>query len=221
MTTIDKYFQKTKYKNGEILSLIVQDFYELNKYEKILFVRTPTTGSWLDSLLLDNHNITRVLYTVPETVNKKYTYHNSTMIVDFENLENILIDSKFDLIVIDPFHEYKHSINNLIFFSSLLTEQGLLLSHDCFPDNEKTARPTFIPGAWCGETYIALVEFAYRNPHFFYAVLKIDTGIGFISKIKFDFLENNLDIDKQKNLLRMHKGGSHSVYNYFQSSKIQ
>ena len=215
MIILEKYFQKTKYKNGEILSLIVQDFNELNKYENILFVRSPTTGSWLDTLLVHNTNITRILYTVPETVHKKYNFHNSTVIVDFENLENRLLDSKFDLIVMDPFHEYKHSFQNFNLFSSLLTDGGLLLSHDCFPDNEKMARPTFTGGFWCGETYIALVEFAYQNLNLFYTVLKMDTGIGFISKIKLDFLENQLDTNKQQNLLTMHKEGSHSVYEYF------
>jgi len=213
---IYKYFQIAKYKNGEILSLIVQDFNEWNKYEKILFVRTPTTGSWMDTLFVDNTNVTRILYTVPKTARKKYEYHKSTMIVDFGNLENTLVDSTFDLIVIDPFHEYRHSMKNLNLFSSLLTEKGLLLCHDCFPDNEKMAHPTFVSGPWCGETYIALVDFAHHHPDFFYAVLKIDTGIGFISKIKFDFLENELNTDKQENLLKMHEDQSFVlVYHYF------
>lgn len=47
--------------------------------------------------------------------------------------------------------------------------------------------PYYTRGNWSGETYIAFVEIAYKNPNLFFGLLNTDTGIGIISKTKLDF----------------------------------
>jgi hypothetical protein len=211
---MDKYLKYTKYNNGDIISLLVIDLYNTYNYNDILFVRTPTTGEWLDKLLINNNNITRILYNT--NIIQKYTFHKSTTIIDSIYLENKLnyLNKKFDLICIDPFHEYTYSKRDLFFLSSLLTEKGILICHDCFPPNKDMASPKFKTGSWCGETYVAFVEFAYNNPNLFYGILNIDTGIGIISKIQLELLTNNFDIYKQKQLLTLHEN-SNDTYTYF------
>ena len=76
------------------------------------------------------------------------------------------------------------------------------------------AKSSFIPGDWCGETYIAFIEFAYNNPNLFYTVLNIDTGIGIISKKQTEQFSNALDKQKQEQLLLLHKN-SDDPYTYF------
>jgi hypothetical protein len=212
---ISKFFNR-KYKNfGDIISLLILDLYKENKYKNILFVRTCTTGAWLDNLLIKNLNITRILYYT-DKINTPTKSHKSTTIIHSDDLENKLIslNKTFDLICIDTWHEYEVSCRDFRIISSLLNENGILISHDCYPWNKTVANPLFIPGSWCGETYISFIEFAYNNPTMFYTILNIDTGIGIISKKQLHFLSNTLDRKKQEYLLFLHKNST-DPYTYF------
>lgn len=198
---MNKYFKTTDYKNGDIMSMLIMDLYNNYKYKNILFVRTSTTGGFLDKLLINNTNITRILCDTHHL--EQYTFHKSTNIIEQDDLENTLksINKRFDLICIDLYHEYTHSKKSFEILLQYLSNVGVIVSHDCFPPNKDMATPKFIPGGWCGETYLAFIEFAYNNPDLFYGILKIDTGIGIISKVHFKFLQNKFDTEKQKQLL--------------------
>lgn len=213
---MDKYFIDKNPSNGKTISQLVNDIYNLYQPANILFVRTYTTGDWLDKLLLNNNNVTRILYKTDKTTITKRS-HRSTIIIDSTDFENKLntINKKFDLICMDPFHEYEYSKNNLFLLSSFLSDTGILISHDCFPKNKMMASPKYFYGDWCGETYVAFVEFAYKNPTLYYVILNTDTGIGIISKLQFDFLKNELNILKQQTLLSMHEHNSDGIYEYF------
>jgi hypothetical protein len=39
--------------------------------ENILFIRTPTTGEWLDKLFIKNVNVSRILYKRIQLINLK------------------------------------------------------------------------------------------------------------------------------------------------------
>jgi hypothetical protein len=174
-----------EYKNGDIISLFITHLYNEYKFKNILFVRTCTTGDWQDKLLINEKNITRILYFTNKT-EKKTNSHKLTNIIDSNDLENTLklLNKNFDLICIDPFHEYNESKRDFSILSSFLTKNGILISHDCFPENKDMSTPYFKEGGWCGETYVAFIEFAYKNPSMYYAILNIDTGIGIMSKIE-------------------------------------
>lgn len=186
-----------------------------DKYQNILFIRTPTTGNWLDKLLIDTTNITRVLYETNKI--KKYTFHPSTQIVDYTKLPQLLssMNKRFDLICIDTFHEYTNSQNDLQLMPSFLSTNGVMICHDCFPLSKNMAQPFYKSGDWCGETYAAFIDFAYRNPDFFYALLKIDTGIGIISKIPLEMVKNNFNRQKQEIFLSYKANNNEQIYDYF------
>jgi hypothetical protein len=90
-----------------------------------------------------------------------------------------------------------------------------MICHDCFPSNKNLAQPLYNHGDWCGETYAAFIDFAYQHPHFFYALLKIDTGIGIISKIPLDMLKNGFNRQKQEIFLSYKANNSKQLYDYF------
>jgi len=215
---MDKYFTKTNYQNGDIISMLITDLY--NKNKNIIFIRTPTTGVWLDKLLVDKPNIIRILYDTNKI--KKYKVSKSTKIIKSNNLEKKLdsLNKKYDLICIDPFHEYEYSKRDFFLLSSYLSDDGIIISHDCFPSNNNSALPKYILGNWSGETYIALVEFSYANPDLFYGILNIDTGIGIISKKNILFLKNCMNVSKQKHLLDLHNNKSNDVYDFFSQNAI-
>lgn len=215
---VSKYITRKKYNIGEIISEIISDLYNDNKYENVLFIRTCTTGDWLDKLLIEKHDVDRILYYT-DKVNEPKIAHNSTIIIHSNEFENHLVSlgKTYDLICFDTFHEYEISSRDFRIISSLLNETGILISHDCYPWNNKVANPYFIPGNWCGETYIAFINLAYNNPNMFYANLNLDTGIGIASKIHYSFLSNKLDRSKQKHLLNLHKN-SKDYYKYFKEN---
>jgi hypothetical protein len=115
----------------------------------------------------------------------------------------------------DPFHEYSESISDFTLFTSMLSDDGILISHDCFPHKKQYSGPIFKPGHWSGITYVAFVETAYNNPSWFYAIINNDTGIGIISKNAIENLRNNFDREKQECLIQMNKDGDDSTYEYF------
>ena len=197
------------------MSSLIIDLYNENKYKDILFLRTSTTGYFLDNLFIENKDINRILYNT-ENINIPTKTHPSTIIIKSNELENQLLslNKTFDLICIDSYHEYEISKRDYRLVLSLLNDNGILISHDCYPCNKLVANPTYIQGSWCGETYIAFIELAYNNPDMFYTLLKIDTGIGIISKKQIKNLSNSLDKNKQKYLLNLHKN-SLEPYDYF------
>jgi hypothetical protein len=212
---MDRFFTKTFYNNGDIISEVILDMYEKYNYENILFIRTPTTGDFLDKLLVNNSNITRIIYETYKISN--YTFHPSTYLIDYAQLPNILlaINKRFDFICIDTFHAFITSRGDLHLLSSFLSRNGIMICHDCFPLNKTIAQPLYNDGDWCGETYAAFIDFAYENPHFFYALLKIDTGIGMISKIPLEMLKNDFDRQKQEIFLSYKSNNNEQLYDYF------
>jgi hypothetical protein len=95
-------------------------------YENILFIRTPTTGDFLDKLMVNNSNITRIMYETYKIVN--YSLHPSTHLVDYSQLPQLLLamNKRFDFICIDTFHAFTTSQNDLHLMSLFLTLTAFL-----------------------------------------------------------------------------------------------
>lgn len=213
---MEKYLNIKKYNNGEIISTIIKDLNEKNKFKDILFIRSTLTGQFMDELLKNDENIIRILYNTDKTIPSK-EINISIKKVHSNELEKTInsLNKKFDLIFVDPFHEYKESRRDFSILIPLLKDNGILISHDCYPENKKMANPNFILGNWSGETYIAFVELAFNNPSYYYGILNIDTGIGIMSKKEFELLKNNLNTEKQKELLYLHQNNNETAYDYF------
>ena len=209
-----QYFKNKECEHGSIMSQVIVDLYNSNKCESVLFVRTPTTGNFFDKILINAPSVTRIIYDTHKI--PRFSFHKSSIIIEHRILDDVLRskNKKFDLICLDSFHEYSYSQSDLSLLSPYLTERGVMVCHDCFPSSKSMAEPMYKPLGWNGETYIAFIEFAYHNPDLFYGLLKIDTGIGIISKLQINGLHNNFNKDKQ--LLLSHRqddGGD--PYTYF------
>jgi len=209
---VSTYFKK-KINNGNLVNTIFNDLHKKQNFTDVLFIRTPGTGGWMDHMLLDKPeiNITRITYQIDDNLN------NNTNILEHSKLESHLIslNKKFDLIIIDPYHRYYESNKDLLMLPSFMTDNGILISHDCFPCKKEYGSPNFIPGSWSGVTYVCLVELAYANPGCWYAVIANDTGVGIMSKQKLDYLEQNFDRTKQEQLIKMNKDGDNNTYEYY------
>lgn len=198
--------------NGEIISEYVKQL--IKPTMNILFIRTPTTGRWLDEIEADN--ITRICYAVQPVITYCCKPSLSVLRIMYNKLETTLqkLQKTFDLIVIDPHHDYTISYNNFSVLLPFLT--GMIVSHDCFPPSVLQATPTFVEGNWCGQTYLSFVKMAYTYPDLYYGIVNTDTGIGIISKQPEVYLTNGFNRDKQEQLLSMDFVNNYEmVYQYF------
>ena len=137
-------------------------------------------------------------------------------VIEHSDLESHIraLNVQFDVICIDPFHEYSESAGDFLLLPSFLTDDGILISHDCYPPQKDWATPKFKSGAWCGVTYVAFVEFAYNNPDWYYTILNNDTGIGIMSKKPMAHLKNSFNRELQKQLIDMYKANE-PTYDFF------
>jgi hypothetical protein len=212
-----KYFKRT-IDPGEIVRMVVQDLHKIKKFKSILFVRTPSTGSWMDRMIRTYTNLNP--YSVLYTRNGGAANRNDRRlytILDHSELDLHIknLNKRFDLICLDPFHEYIESISDFTLLTSVLSDDGILISHDCFPPKKEHSSPVFKSGWWCGVTYVAFVEIAYNNPSWFYTILDNDNGVGIISKNEMAHLKNEFDREKQQCLIQMNKEGNDATYEYF------
>lgn len=211
-------YLKPRVDAGQVVTKIIQELHKEKKFKNILFIRTPTTGAWMDTMLTNNKEgaITRLMYTAGSITANSYMKRIYT-VIEHADLESHIgnLNILFDLICIDPFHEYYESSKDFSMLPLFLTENGIMISHDCYPYKKDWASPIFKSGAWSGVTYVAFVEFAYTNPEWFYTLLNNDTGIGIMSKKPMPSLKNTLNRDLQKQLIEMHKAGNPSTYEFF------
>jgi len=204
-------------KNGEIISKIIRHVIQTIKNQKsnqitlsenenmtrVLFLRTPTTGDWLDSIDVKNDNdskwiqIERKLYIpqnndVPfsETCNVRCERSDVEIFSTYRSFQIYLKKkqkqgTRYDLIAVDTCHAYNTSLKDFIASTGLLSENGVLISHDCSPDSEYLCNTKYQPGSWCGCTFMAFVKLVHDFPSLcYYTILDIDTGIGIFTRTK-------------------------------------
>lgn len=85
----------------------------------------------------------------------------------------------FDIILFDPVHvrpEVDHVVRAL---PALLNPGGILVVHDCNPENEAITSVQRCPGAWVGETYKAFALLRHHNPGRAFTVAE-DFGCGLV-----------------------------------------
>ena len=188
------------------------------KFNNILCVRHTTGGHFLDKLFLDKNNVKRILYESNNINVPKCNNPGLNILIQHKDLLNTLekINIKFDLICLDPFHEYYESSNDLLLITSFLTDNGIVVCHDCAPQNKEQTTSHYIYGNWCGVTYCAFINFAYNNPEWFYAVLNKDFGLGIISKKEIKFVSKNLNKGLQKKFIDIIINNIDNAYDYFE-----
>jgi len=202
---------------------------ELNKkinFNNILIIRHKLTGQFMDNLFINQTNVTRLIYVKDNIIINPNIYNRyfNRNIIRHKNINDILVklNIKYDLICLDPFHEYNESMSDLKLLTSFLTDNGILICHDCYPPNKICAQPYFTTGEWCGVTYGVFIEFAYNNPDWFYTILNTDFGLGIIRKKNIFFklyicnLENNnINKDIQNQFIELLKKEDNSTYDFF------
>jgi hypothetical protein len=87
----------------------------------------------------------------------------------------------YDVILVDSWHEYDTSFRDLSDAVSLLSNNGLVVVHDCLPEREDLAQLPFKGGEWSGVSYRAFLDFVVQRA-LDYRVVDTDFGCGIIRK---------------------------------------
>ena len=212
--------------NGEIISNLSHQLVKSESIQKILLVRTPSTGGWIENLE----------FSQTVAVGREYYFDRRQQVNDtnsqikfqkrqhfeFEMQQKIKCGLTFDLIIIDGFHDYTISLKDFELCFNCLAKDGILVSHDCAPMTLEMAEPIFRPGAWCGCTYASLITYVACNPDIALTILDTDTGIGIArrrsSNLRTSWLRNpkHLDKDIQSEFLSLVRASEfRKAYTYF------
>ena len=189
--SMDAFFAKENPRNGVIVKQVIEDFARARVPERALYIRTPTTGRWLEQLRLPVETIiTRAYYAESHQHHPEPFPSRDQFLLAMQ--EKVAAGELFDLILVDFYHDYMSSLTDFELCLSLLSPDGLLIAHDCAPAYPEFASPVFTKGSWGGTTYAALVTLSLRQPGLAITVLDTDTGIGIIRRRASAFWQKRL-----------------------------
>jgi hypothetical protein len=164
---------------------IIKYLADLKGYRSYLEICTTATGhkfAEIDRSKFDRCH--RLMYRCPENftdglnIDFRVAGLDSRQCVADIHRRNL----RYDIILVDPWHEYATSYRDLTDALSLVTDNGSIVVHDCLPPTEETVSPTWVPVAWCGLTFMAYVDFVTRHDVIRYRTVDTDYGCGVIQK---------------------------------------
>ena len=99
-----------------------------------------------------------------------------------------------DLVFVDGLHTYEQAYADILNSLQYLREDGVILVHDCSPDNPYSAAsykeferyrenpPVDFIGAWCGDVWKAIGRLRIERPDLTVCTLDADFGVGVVLK---------------------------------------
>lgn len=164
----------------EIIGLLAARF----GFTRYLELCTATTGNFYKDLDLKRlPKAHRLMYNCPADFDDglKIDFRSENFNIA-ECLSAMSRDKlRFDIILVDGFHEYELAYRDLGAAFDLIDESGMLVVHDCLPPNAATAAPRFMPGEWCGTNYKAYLDFVHER-RLRHCTVDTDYGCGIICK---------------------------------------
>ncbi len=158
-------------------------------YTSYLEICTPTTAGIFS--LLDTARFTKIHRLVYDASDQFDDGAPVELRSPTRDIEPCLAElsrrgERYDVILVDPYHDYECSYRDLALAFRFLNDNGVVVIHDVLPPSSgRFISPTFVPGGWCGLTFIAYVDFLMKeNPDF--ATIECDYGCGIIGKGRQD-----------------------------------
>lgn len=111
---------------------------------------------------------------------------------DFFNSDNPVTSGEklLDIAFIDGMHTFEQSREDVLNTLKYLKDDGIIIMHDCYPQNEAAAHPdmdtairmaSFV-GAWNGDVYKTIIWFRSNRSDLDVYTLDTDNGLGIITK---------------------------------------
>lgn len=162
---------------------IINELSAIHGYRKYLEICTPTTGRLYGAL--DRNRFPtchRLMYRCPAEFDDGLPIDLRSPNLDIADCVETIRERglKYEVILVDPFHEYELSARDLREAFNLLPPNGTIVVHDCFPRDAAIALPVFHEGDWCGVTYKAYLDFVLANERLTFCTIDTDYGCGVV-----------------------------------------
>lgn len=174
---------------------LINELASIRGYQSYLEIATPTSGMLYGEVNRTRYSTChRLMYRYPANFVAKLIYlarFQDILPIDFRTSDLDITECvraiqarglKYDVILVDSFHEYAESARDIGVAVDLLNPDGTVIVHDCFPRDSALAGPTFVEGAWCGVTYKAYLDFVLSRKDLDFCTIDTDFGCGIIRK---------------------------------------
>jgi hypothetical protein len=166
---------------------IVNFLAEVHGFKRLLEISTGTTGARFGDVDKRNFELVhRLAYNIPAGFDDGLPIDFRSETLDIKSCVVQMQQSaeRYDIILVDPYHDFQSSWRDIETAFRLLTDDGMLVVHDCLPPRGgDLISPVFVPGAWCGLTFVAYVDFLMTHDVVFQTV-DCDFGCGVIAKTR-------------------------------------
>lgn len=105
------------------------------------------------------------------------------------------INQKYDIIFIDGLHIFEQVYFDIVNSLDNLTDNGIIVVHDCNPITEITQRRERASSAWHGDVWKSIVKLRVENSNLDICTVDTDEGCGIIKKGNQDLLNVEQGID--------------------------
>jgi hypothetical protein len=167
----------------EVVNLLA----EVHDFKRFLEISTATTGARFGDADKRNFELVhRLAYNIPAGFSDGLPIDFRSETLDIESSVAQIQQSAqyYDIILVDPYHDYQSSRRDIETAFRLLTDDGILVVHDCLPPaGGDLISPVFVPGPWCGLTFVAYVDFLMAHDVAFQTV-DCDFGCAVIAKAR-------------------------------------
>ena len=165
---------------------IINELAAIHSYRTYLEICVPWSGNQYDRIDASMYSLRRrLVYRRHDdwTDGLDIHYASATLEIDRCIQEIQRQQLRFDVILVDPWHEYEPSVRDIEAALELLDTKGTVVVHDCLPPDPALAAP-HSPGTgnWCGVTYKAFADLVTARRDLVYCTIDADFGCGVIRK---------------------------------------
>jgi hypothetical protein len=164
---------------------LINELAAIHGYRSYLEICTPTTGTIYGDLDRRRYSIShRLMYRYRDRFDDGMTIDFCSSSPDSGEGASAVRAAGFtyDVILVDPFHEYETSAQDLREACKLIKPKGTIVVHDCNPEEEALVTPHFRDGAWCGLTYKAYLDMMLESVRLQSCTVDIDHGCAIIRR---------------------------------------
>jgi hypothetical protein len=164
---------------------IIHFLSDLHGYQSYLELCTPTTGALYHKIDRSKFRTChRLMYRCSPSFDDQMDVNFRSPHMGTKDLIETIhaFGLRYDIVLVDSFHLYDSSYRDVADAFSLMTDRGATVVHDCLPPSEDLVSGEFVPGSWCGVSFLAFVDFVQNTTGLAYRTVDTDFGCGVIRK---------------------------------------
>jgi hypothetical protein len=164
---------------------LINELAAIHGYRSYLEICTPTTDTLYGDLDRGRYSLShRLMYRWRDQFDDGMAIDfRSSSLDSGEGASAIRASGNtYDVILVDPFHEYEASAQDLREACKLIKPTGTIVVHDCNPEEEALVTPQYRDGSWCGLTYKAYLDMMLESVRLQSCTVDTDHGCAIIRR---------------------------------------